>query len=588
MAKRYTAKTLSIFWHAALVYRGRFFLLLSGVIGGAILGALIPVFYKRLFDTLSSGAPTPALVQDLFSTLVILLFVEIAMWACWRVATFTNSVFQPYVMSDLSNECFAYIHRHSFTFFHDNFVGSLVKKVRWFSKSFESIADRIFWNLLPLVINIVVICSVLFWRNWVLGAGVLIWIVVFLSINMAFTLYKMRYDVQRSEAETEVTGYLADTVTNFGTVKLFNGYVRERLGFSAINERVRRLRTFTWNLDNTFEAVQGFAMICLEIGMFYVAVQLWQRGLITVGDFVLLQAYFVNLFNRVWDFGKVVRGFYQDLADAEEMTAILETPHEIRDTHDAATLIADTGKIEFRDVDFYYHQTRPILKKFSLLITPHEHIALIGPSGAGKSTVIKLLLRQHDLSGGKILIDDQTIAHVTQESLWQAISLVPQDPVLFHRTLMENIRYGRPDATDDEVFAAARAAHCHEFIERLPEKYLSFVGERGVKLSGGERQRVAIARAILRNSPILILDEATSSLDSESEMLIQDALDTLMKGKTVIVIAHRLSTIRKMDRIIVVDEGKIIEEGKHDELMKRRGGLYKRLWQLQAGGFIAE
>lgn len=213
---------------------------------------------------------------------------------------------------------------------------------------------------------------------------------------------------------------------------------------------------------------------------------------------------------------------------------------------------------------------------------------MIGPSGAGKTTVIKLLLRNHDIASGKILVDGQEISRVTQESLWKNISLVPQDPILFHRTLLENIRYGKPEATEEEVVKAAKAAHCHEFISSFPEEYDTYVGERGVKLSGGERQRVAIARAILRNSPILVLDEATSSLDSESESLIQDALVNLMKDKTVIVVAHRLSTIAKMNRIICIDNGQIVESGTHEELLALKNGQYRKLWELQACGFIAE
>jgi ABC-type multidrug transport system fused ATPase/permease subunit len=270
------------------------------------------------------------------------------------------------------------------------------------------------------------------------------------------------------------------------------------------------------------------------------------------------------------------------------MTKILTMPHEITDIPKAKKLKIKEASVVFDNVKFNYNETRTILSDFNLNVKSHEKLALVGPSGAGKSTIVKLLLRQHDVTDGHILIDGQDIAKVTQESLWDAVSLVPQEPLLFHRTLMENIRYGKPDASDDEVVEAAKLAYCHEFISSFPEGYGTFVGERGVKLSGGERQRVAIARAILRNAPILVLDEATSSLDSESEGLIQAALTNLMKGKTVIVIAHRLSTIMKMDRIIVVSGGKISEEGSHDELLKHEHGLYKKLWDLQAGGFVGE
>jgi len=268
------------------------------------------------------------------------------------------------------------------------------------------------------------------------------------------------------------------------------------------------------------------------------------------------------------------------------MIEILNYPHGIEDKSGASRLEVPTGEVVFDNVGFGFSDSRKVLHNISLTIKAGEKIALIGPSGAGKSTFVKLLLRLYDVSSGEILVDGVDIRNVTQESLRQNISLVPQDPILFHRTLLENIRYGRREANDEEVLRAAQLAHCDEFALSLAKKYDTFVGERGIKLSGGERQRVAIARAILKNAPILILDEATSSLDSHSETLIQDALDILMKGKTTVVIAHRLSTIRKMDRIIVVEKGKIIEEGNHDELLKNDSSLYKKLWTLQAGGFI--
>jgi ATP-binding cassette subfamily B protein len=267
------------------------------------------------------------------------------------------------------------------------------------------------------------------------------------------------------------------------------------------------------------------------------------------------------------------------------MVQILDRPHEITDKPGAKPLTVTDAKIVFQDVSFSFTDAREVLEDFSIAIPGGQKVALVGPSGAGKSTLTRLLLRMFDVKGGKITIDGADIRDIGQESLRRAISFVPQEPVLFHRTLMENIRYGKPDATDAEVIEAARKAHCHEFIEDLPEKYGTFVGERGVKLSGGERQRVAIARAILKNAPILVLDEATSSLDSRSEMLIQQALDVLMRGKTVLVIAHRLSTIMKMDRILVLEHGAIVADGTHAELLAQNG-LYANLWSIQAGGFL--
>jgi len=583
--KNNTKKTLGYFLQFSLKYKYSGFFMLASVTAASAIAVLLPWYYKLLFDGLGAD-DRQGIIKLLLYYLAIIAALSFVEWIFWRLSTFVANRFYSKVMTDLVNHCYAYLLNHSFSYFNNNFVGSLVKKVKWFGRSFEVIADRVTWNFLPLITNLVIIFIVLCFRNLWLSLMVGAWVVIFLAVNYGFATFKLKYDILRSEAETETTGYLADTITNNTTVKLFNGYKREVTGFAQISDKLRKLRRFTWDLDATFEAIQGFLMISLELGIFYAALIFWSQGKLTIGDFALIQMYLVQIFHRVWEFGRNIRHIYEALSDAAEMTAILETPHEIKDIPRAKKIQVSKGVIEFRDTTFYYHQTRPILENFNLTIRPREHVAIIGPSGAGKTTIVKLILRMYDLSSGGILIDGQDIAKVTQESLWQSVSYVPQDPILFHRPLIDNIRYGLPSATDREVIKAAKLAHCHEFISQFPDGYNTYVGERGVKLSGGERQRVAIARAILRNAPILVLDEATSSLDSESEELIQDALDKLMAGKTVIIIAHRLSTIRKMDRIIVVDEGCIIEQGSHQDLLAQNSGIYKKLWRLQAGGFI--
>jgi len=296
--------------------------------------------------------------------------------------------------------------------------------------------------------------------------------------------------------------------------------------------------------------------------------------------------YIIGLSGQLWSFARIIRDFYEGYADAKEMIEIMKLPYEIQDVAGAKNIVVDKGEIVFEDIHFSFNENREVLKGVNLKINAGQKVALVGPSGAGKTTFVRLILRFYDVISGAVKIDGQDIKNVTLESLRRNISIVPQDPLLFHRTIKENIRYGKLDATDAEIEEAARLAHCDEFIENLPQKYDTYVGERGIKLSGGERQRVAIARAILKNAPILILDEATSSLDSHSESLIQDALDNLMKGRTTVVIAHRLSTIKKMDRIIVLEKGNIKEDGSHDDLIAQEEGLYKALWNLQAGGFI--
>ena len=550
------------------------------------LNTIFPIYFKKFFDILSSPAPQNIVIGQLMHILLIILALYVVNWVFWRVTHFTMSAMQPRIIADLSNYCFAYLQKHSYKFFENSFVGSLVKRVKWFSNAFEIVMDRVVWDLLPLLVNLTIILYVLFHRSFWLGSAVALWLVVFLAFNGLFAKYKIKYDFIRSAKETETTGLLADTITNAHTILLFNGYQREVKRFAKVTDELRKIRKFTWDLNAFFEAGQGILTIALEVGALYLAVRLWQKGLLTIGDFVLLQFYLINIFDRVWNFGKVIRNIYENLADAEEMTVILQTPHEITDIVNAKNLQITSGRIDFVGVDFCYHQTRSVLKDFNLMVASHEKIALIGPSGAGKTTIVRLLLRIHELTAGAILIDGQNITHIKQESLRASIGLVPQDPILFHRSLMENIRYGRPDATNQEVIEAAKKARCDKFINELPEKYNTFVGERGIKLSGGERQRVAIARAILRDAPILILDEATSSLDSASERMIQEAIDELMKNKTVIVVAHRLSTIRKMDRIVVIDDGKIIEEGSHQQLISQKNGKYKNLWEIQVGGFV--
>lgn len=583
-----TKETLKIYLQSSWKYKISGMVSLLAVISASITGTLIPLQYRDFFNILSlNKIGDEKTVEKLLGVLLLIFLIKILNWSFWRISAFFSGFFQTRVMAFLGNKCFSYIHKHSFSYFSNTFTGSIVKKVKGFINSFEVITDQIFWELLPLITSIIIIVFVLLGVNVFLCLGIIVWIILFLSINWIFTQYKIKYEIQRSEAETVTTGILADTVTNNTNIKLFNGYKFEVNGFAQVTESLRKLRYFTWNIEAIFDSIQGLLIIGLEIGIIYFSINLWNKKLLMVGDFVLIQTYLGNIFIQMRSFSKIIRRIYTALADANEMTEIFQTKHEIRDINGAQDLKINKGKVEFKDVDFYYNnKNKKIIKKLNLTIKPKEKVALIGPSGAGKTTIIKLLMRMHDITSGKILIDGQEIAKVTQESLRENISLIPQDPILFHRTLMENIRYGKQDATEKEVIEAAKQAHAHEFISESTDGYNTYVGERGIKLSGGERQRVAIARAILRNAPILILDEATSSLDSESEAFIQDALQQLMKDKTVITIAHRLSTIKNADRIIVVDKGGISEQGTHKELIERKNGIYKNLWNLQVCGFI--
>ncbi len=585
--KAVTKNTFGIFWRHARRYQGTLATIVAATILVTVIESLIPFFYKRFFDVLAASQPGPSAAADLVRIALQILGLWGIVWLGFRVEFFLNGYFQPRVMADIANSCFLYLHRHSLGFFMNRFVGSVVRRVNRFMDSFEGLSDRLIVDLFPMMLRTLIVTGVLWYWHPILGVVLAAWLVLFVAVNYAFATYKLKYDIAATAADTEVTGQLADTVTNNVNIKVFTALAEEWERFKALTEKQFRIRRFTWHLSASIEGVQGALMITLEFTIFYFAIRLWNQGVLTLGDFALLQGYLIQMFRRLWDFWRVIRDIYRRLADAEEMTEILMRPHDVRDKRGARELEIGKGLVEFRDVSFTYTKTRNVITHFNLAVRPGEKVGFIGPSGAGKSTLVSLIFRFFDVQEGQICIDGQNIADVTQDSLRRNAALVPQDPLLFHRTLMENIRYGRRTATDEEVFAAARDAHCDEFIARLPQGFETYVGERGIKLSGGERQRVAIARAILKNAPILVLDEATSSLDSHSEGLIQDALARLMRGKTVIVIAHRLSTIMKMDRIVVIRQGKIHEIGTHAELLQMPEGLYKKLWELQAGGFIS-
>jgi ATP-binding cassette subfamily B protein len=581
--KSQTKQTLKIYWQHAIRYPWLGFFILVMVVLGATNEIFKPFLYKKLFDLLA--LQNTSLAPQMIEVVIWILLLSIFYTLLWRGIGFSINYFQPRVMSDLLNTCYKYLQNHSYSYFNNNFVGSLVTRVKRYQRAFENVTDQIFFDFGRTIIITIGILAVLFYRYWLLGLILLVWSIVYVVLIYLFTQYKIKYDLERAAIDTKTTGYLADTISNNINVKLFTSYDTEYNGFKKLTDKLFRLQKFTWDLNQLVEGVQGVLALILEFCVMYVAVRYWQKGLITVGDFALLQAYVFTMFEQLWGIGRQMRGLYENIADANEMTEVLMTPHGVVDVDNAKKLKLTNGGIVFDQVNFYYRENKYIFKKFDLTIKPGERVALIGPSGGGKSTIVKLLLRFMDIQNGKILVDGQDISQVTQDSLRKSMSLVPQDPILFHRSLFENIRYAKPSATKEEVIKAAKLAHCHEFITTFPEKYDTLVGERGVKLSGGERQRVAIARAILKNAPILILDEATSSLDSESESFIQDALKVLMKDKTTIVIAHRLSTIMQMDRIIVLENGKVTEQGRHDELVKAKQGTYQKLWEIQAGGF---
>lgn len=579
---------LKVFWQHAKRYPVTVSLGFLFTLVAITVDIIIPLFYKRLLDTAATLSPGDVAVAALLSILLAIAGLIFIRQLSRRLGSLSNTYFQPRIMNDLAQSAFAYLIDHSYTFFANNFAGSLTRRVNRLTGAFEDFADRLMFDIVPLAVVIVGILIVLFQRDVLLGSIFATWVVIFLIVQFLIVRWKLKYNLRVAAQDSVTTGALADAIGNDTSIKLFAGEEMERSIFKSASSMLMRLRTLSWGIDEIINAIQAVAALVLEFALIYAAIHLWNAGVLTIGDFALIQTYVIAAVDRLWNFGNAVRRLYGSFADAAEMVEIMNTPHEVKDREEAGELAPSEGRIEFRNVGFQFTKDREVLRDFDLTITGKEKVALVGPSGAGKTTITKLIVRFHDVTRGGIYIDDQNIADVTQQSLRRGIAFVPQEPALFHRTLMENIRYGRRDATDEEVIRAAKDAHCYDFIMAAPEGFGTYVGERGIKLSGGERQRIAIARAILKDAPILVLDEATSSLDSESEALIQDALDRLMTGKTVIAIAHRLSTVMKMDRIIVVEDGKVVTSGTHDELVRHEGGLYKKLWEIQAGGFIQD
>ncbi len=547
-----------------------------------------PYFYKLLIDALTNETFTREMAYNEALQAVFLILGLLCMnWISDRLHHYFRARSEMHVRKKLYNEMLKTTLRHSFNFFENKYIGSLISDMRKFESAFTVIMiDFLQYTLFGSGFLILSIGVVLFMTNYIFGLLLFGWLILYLAATYYTSLYKLKFDALRSEAESKQTGVLADIVTNYPNVKLFSSYLKEEKNFDTVSEEVRSRRFFSRVLTIKLDGLQGALMTLFEIVLLYLALQFWRAGTLTIGDLVLINGYSLAVFHRVWNFARSFRDVYEHFADAKEFAAIYYTPHGITDKKDAINLEVTKGSIKFERVTFKYNAKKALLNDFSLLVRPGEKVALVGHSGAGKSTIVKLLLRYYDVSKGAIKIDNTPITEVTQESLWRAIAYVPQDPVLFHRSVRENIMYGRSDATEKEMIIASKRAQCHEFITSFPQGYDTMVGERGVKLSGGERQRIAMARAMLKDAPILVLDEATSSLDSESERLIQEALHELVKGRTVIAIAHRLSTIMHMDRIIVVDKGKIVEQGTHKALVSKKTGIYQELWGTQVGGFI--
>jgi len=548
--------------------------ILTAVLGAVVCSVGTQYGVKFLVDTLAGG--TNAAVWTAFCVLGSLIAADNLLW---RAASWIANYAFVGVTGDLRRDLFRHLMGHSPRYFADRLPGMLTSRVTATSNAVFTAENMFVWNVLPpcvaTVAAIVLVCTISLPM-----AGALAFVasvMVFVLFRLAAAGRPLHHDFATKAAT--VDGEMVDVVTNMPLVRAFGGLLRERRRFDATVDRelsARRRSLFYLERLRIFHAV---VTIALTLGLLFWAIMLWTQGEATTGDVVLACTLSISVLSATRDLAVALVDMTQHIARLAEAVATLLVPHELRDHPDAEPLVHRGASVKFDNVDFRYPDGRHILRQFNLSFRPGERVGLVGHSGGGKSTLFALLQRFYDVEAGRIVIDGQDIARVTQESLRDAIGVVPQDISMFHRSVMENIRYGRPEATDDEVLQAAFAARC-DFIEELPQGMRTVVGERGVKLSGGQRQRIAIARAFLRDAPLLLLDEATSALASESEEAIREALGRLMNGRTVIAIAHRLSTVRNFDRIVVLQAGRVMQEGPPD-LLVRREGLYRELVQRE-------
>jgi ATP-binding cassette, subfamily B, bacterial len=550
---------------------------------------LMPVYAGKLVDAIGIHAVARSLaLRSALSAIAMMALLGLVLTAM-RYAGLAGIIrLTLRLMTRFASEAFWRVQRFSTDWHANNFAGAIVRRVTRGMWAVDTMDDILLLELLPALLVLVGSSVLLGWHWPGMGVMVAAGAVVYIAVSVSLSLYYVAPAARLSNAQdTRIGAAMADAITCNAVVKSFGAERREDYRLAKVLGKWNQRTWRTWTKATRNGSLQLFLLQGLRTLVLLYAVRLWWQGNATAGDmaFVLTSYFIVHGYLR--DIGQHVRNLQRSANEMEEMVEFQSQPLGVVDRANAKAIHVKEGEILYDQVTFRYGaQGEPLFWNFSLRIEAGERVGLVGHSGSGKTTFVKLLHRLYDVDGGRIVIDGQDTACVTQDSLRAQLALVPQEPILFHRTLAENIAYGRPDAAMPEIENAARLANAHEFILRQPKGYHTLVGERGVKLSGGERQRVALARAFLADTPVLVLDEATSSLDSESEALIQEAMERLMAGRTSIVIAHRLSTVRMLDRILVFDGGRVVEEGKHEELVRREGGTYRRLFERQALGLI--
>lgn len=587
-----TRQTIRLYWQHTKAHKLLFLVGTLGAVLAVIIQDIIPPFiiakaFNFLQETYSSGA------QLEFSDLLdyIIPFVGFMLFGVllWRIQVICVWLFETKVMRDIANRVFDFLQHQGYRFHSNRFGGALVTQTNRFINSYEILVDDFIWNIVTGITAIVASITFLLFVSKAYAVVLLVITFVYLLIVYRRARGQVPYNRREAARQSDQTAALADALTNMSAITTFASEKHELARFRAVTEQkyqaTRRLMRYAMTTEVMSHSMTASINVVAIVSGF-LAITRYDAP---VGVLVLAVAYTQAITGRLWQFGRVVRNINKALGDAGEMTEILGLEQEIKDPDKPKKLNITSGSIKFERARFGYEDSKnhAVLPNLSLNIAGGQRVGLVGHSGGGKTTITKLILRLMDIQSGSISIDGTDIRMITQSDLRSHVAYVPQEPLLFHRSIAENIAYGKPGASESEIKQAARLAHAHDFIKDLPKGYETLVGERGIKLSGGQRQRVAIARAMIKNAPILVLDEATSALDSESEKLIQDALWKLMEGRTAIVIAHRLSTVQRMDHIVVLEEGRIVEQGSHQQLLSE-DGVYSKLWAHQSGGFLED
>lgn len=573
-------------WHFLNPYKSIVFIYILLAFAAGCWGPFNSILIKTIINDLSASPIKDISLVSIPAALLVLNFIVFDNFT-WRTLGYLNLKFQPIIKYAIVSETFEFVLGATNQFFHDNLSGKISNNITILADNIERILHRVTADFIRGFSLLTIALISMYLVNPLFFITLFVWFIIFSTSSIIMSKRLVSLSDSFAESESQISGQLVDNITNANNIRLFSRkkYEVSRLEGALLKAKDAFQKNEFFLLKMSW--MQGISIAVMLSFMVYFLLHLYAKNQVTIGDFALILALSMEVGHIAWYTMSQIDEFNQATGKCKQSLNALIVQHEIKDKPNAPSLMVSKGEINFLNVEFFYKGTSPLFENKSVLIEGGQKVGLVGYSGGGKTTFVNLILRLFDVTQGDILIDGQSISNVTQNSLHENISLIPQEPTLFHRTLMDNIRYGKLDTTDDEVIEAAKKAHAHEFIQKMQHGYESLVGERGVKLSGGQRQRIAIARAILKNASILILDEATSQLDSVTERYIQDSLQELMQGKTTLVIAHRLSTLMNMDRILVFDQGKIVEDGTHNDLLNMKG-LYHILWSTQVGGFLQD